>query len=248
MRKHDTVKVIILAVWMLNNLHKLMSGNFDDSFFFLFFLLCKWLENKYKDGERYLWRVVSSSSHFPPLSIRKKHWRLFEFVCLFVYLLIYVPFKNISLTLILTTVHTVYLIWKKGSRRVWSIDRGCLHLHGTWSHLWYIQRSVYAHSLICISYWTYDIEYCSLFLSFHVDVTITGEGLQHLGLYSVLRAFEQGGIFIVSHLLWHGALDFRSHPKDHPIQWYISKTLVRFRCCRYRQYSDDIVSTWTTDF
>ena len=72
-------------------------------------------------------------------------------------------------SLILTTVHTVYLIWKKGSRRVWSIDRGCLLLHGTWSHLWYIQRSVYAHSLICISHRTYDIEYCSLFLSFHSD-------------------------------------------------------------------------------
>ena len=31
----------------------------------------------------------------------------------------------------------------------------------------YIQRSVYAHSLI--SYRTYEIDYCSLFLSFHVE-------------------------------------------------------------------------------
>jgi hypothetical protein len=75
------------------------------------------------------------------------------------------------LTLILTTVHTIYLIWKKGSRRVWSINRGCLLLHGTWSHLWYIQRSMNAHSLICISYnWTYEIEYFSLFLSFHIKI------------------------------------------------------------------------------
>jgi hypothetical protein len=74
------------------------------------------------------------------------------------------------LTLILTTVHTVYLIWKKGSRRVWSIDRGCSLLHGTWFHLWYIQRSVCAHSLICTSYWIYEIEYCSLFLSFHYNL------------------------------------------------------------------------------
>jgi hypothetical protein len=37
------------------------------------------------------------------------------------------------------------------------------------------------------------------------DVTITGEGLQNLDLCSALRAFEQGGIFIVPHLLWHGA-------------------------------------------
>ena len=38
---------------------------------------------------------------------------------------------------------------------------------------------------------------------FHLygDITITGEGLQNLGLCSALRAFEQGGIFIVPHLL-----------------------------------------------
>jgi hypothetical protein len=38
---------------------------------------------------------------------------------------------------------------------------------------------------------------------FHLygDVTIAGEGLLNLGLCSALRAFEQGGIFIVPHLL-----------------------------------------------
>jgi hypothetical protein len=55
-------------------------------------------------------------------------------------------------------------------RRLWSINRGCLLPHGTWSHLWYIQRSVYDHSLIYFSYRTYEIEYCSLFLSFHSDL------------------------------------------------------------------------------
>jgi hypothetical protein len=40
------------------------------------------------------------------------------------------------------------------------------------------------------------------------DVTIAGEGLQNLGLCLVLRAFEQGGIFIVPHTLWHGTLVF----------------------------------------
>jgi hypothetical protein len=35
----------------------------------------------------------------------------------------------------------------------------------------------------------------------HGDVTITGEGLQNLGLCSALRVFEQGGIFIVPYLL-----------------------------------------------
>jgi hypothetical protein len=39
--------------------------------------------------------------------------------------------------------------------------------------------------------------------SFHLygDVTISGEGLQNLSQCSALRAFEQGGIFIVPHLL-----------------------------------------------
>ena len=40
------------------------------------------------------------------------------------------------------------------------------------------------------------------------DVTIAGEGLQILGLCSALRAFEQGEIFIVPHLLQHGASVF----------------------------------------
>jgi hypothetical protein len=42
----------------------------------------------------------------------------------------------------------------------------------------------------------------------HGDVTIAGEGLQNLVLCSALRAFEQGGIFIVPHLLRHGASVF----------------------------------------
>jgi hypothetical protein len=33
------------------------------------------------------------------------------------------------------------------------------------------------------------------------NVTIAGEGLQNLGLCSALRAIEQGGIFILPHLL-----------------------------------------------
>jgi hypothetical protein len=33
------------------------------------------------------------------------------------------------------------------------------------------------------------------------NVTITGEGLHNLGICSALRAFEQGGIFIVPHQL-----------------------------------------------
>jgi hypothetical protein len=56
------------------------------------------------------------------------------------------------------------------------------------------------------------INYCFTSRSriFHLygNVTFTGEGLQNLGLRSALRAFQQGGIFIVPHLLWHGASVF----------------------------------------
>ena len=40
------------------------------------------------------------------------------------------------------------------------------------------------------------------------DVTIAGERLPNLGLCLALRAFEQGGIRIVPHLLWHGTSVF----------------------------------------
>jgi hypothetical protein len=51
------------------------------------------------------------------------------------------------------------------------------------------------------------------------DRGFTCEGLQNLGLCSALRAIEQGGIFIVPHLLWHRAsVFFQTHPKDRPIQ------------------------------
>jgi hypothetical protein len=46
------------------------------------------------------------------------------------------------------------------------------------------------------------------YLHVYRDVNITDEGLQNLGLCSALGAFEQGGVFIVSHLLWHEALVF----------------------------------------
>jgi hypothetical protein len=35
----------------------------------------------------------------------------------------------------------------------------------------------------------------------NISLTIAGEGLQNFGLCSALKAFEQGGIFIVPHLL-----------------------------------------------
>jgi hypothetical protein len=49
-----------------------------------------------------------------------------------------------------------FLRLKWGARRVRPVGRGCLLLQGTWPYLWYIQRSVYAHSLISISYFCHS--------------------------------------------------------------------------------------------
>jgi hypothetical protein len=47
----------------------------------------------------------------------------------------------------------------------------------------------------------YSLLYVSRILHLYGDVTDVGEGLQNLGVCSALRAFEQGVIFIVPHLL-----------------------------------------------
>jgi hypothetical protein len=66
----------------------------------------------------------------------------------------------------------------------------------------------YLHGF-CISFTKTDwlIIYCCMSCSrfFHLigDVTITDDRLRNLGLCSAIRAFDQGGIFIVPHLLWH---------------------------------------------
>jgi hypothetical protein len=44
---------------------------------------------------------------------------------------------------------------------------------------------------------------------FHGDVvTITGGGLQNIGVCLEFMAIEKGEIFIVPHMLWHGASVF----------------------------------------
>jgi hypothetical protein len=55
---------------------------------------------------------------------------------------------------------------------------------------------------------------------FHIygDVTITGEGLQNVGLCSALRAFQDGGILSCHTCCDMGLQFFRSYPKDRPIK------------------------------
>jgi hypothetical protein len=67
-----------------------------------------------------------------------------------------------------------------------------------WATVW-IDACSHDHWLIVI------YEFTSRSRIFHLyGDTTAGEGLQNLGLCSALTAVEQGGIFIVPHLLWHG--------------------------------------------
>jgi hypothetical protein len=72
----------------------------------------------------------------------------------------------------------------------------------------YISSFSFIHSFIYSLFIYLSIDlfiYCFTSFSriFHLygDITITGEGLQNLGVCSAFRASEQGGIFIVPHLL-----------------------------------------------
>jgi hypothetical protein len=82
---------------------------------------------------------------------------------------------------------------------------------------------IHVSILTCITYpfWLID---CLMFYAPLKNISLIWrrhhhrEGLQNLGLCSALRALEQGGIFIVPHLLWHGLSIFPVSSKDHPIQ------------------------------
>jgi hypothetical protein len=112
--------------------------------------------------------------------------------------------------------------------------------------------------------WLIIYRFMSRSIIFHLygDVTIAGEGLQNWGLCSALRAFEQGGIFIVPRLLWYrtsvirvlserpphlvASYDTRSDVEDlfQPGSSRGSPTLKNILSCTciYREASYDIMS------
>jgi hypothetical protein len=63
--------------------------------------------------------------------------------------------------------------------------------------------------------------------SYLAAVTITGDGAANFGLCSALRAFEQGGIFIVPHQLRHGTSVY-TVSSERPLQpWLLTLTSTR---------------------
>jgi hypothetical protein len=70
-------------------------------------------------------------------------------------------------TMPLTADNSAFLIIQLGSRRVWPVDRGCLLLLGTWSHLWYIRGSLFAHLFLWLVIIACDWRLITLWYSSH---------------------------------------------------------------------------------
>jgi hypothetical protein len=79
-----------------------------------------------------------------------------------------------------------------------------------------LKRQICYYSTIMIDCLT-NYSFTSILFHLHGDVPIADEGLQSFGLCSALRAFEQGRIFIVPHLLRHGTLIRRTAPTHSPL-------------------------------
>jgi hypothetical protein len=114
-----------------------------------------------------------------------------------------------------------------------------LYLRRAFTHVWSFQLQALISIYALLEFWAFVLhsKYLNHFIDwlivysftsrsriFHLygDVTIASEGLQNLGLCSALRAFEQGGIFFVPHLLWHGASVFpvSSEGPSHLVAFY----------------------------
>jgi hypothetical protein len=61
-------------------------------------------------------------------------------------------------TLTSTVDNSAFIIMELGSWRVWPVDKGCLLLLGTWSHLQYFRGSMVAH-LFLSSYLCFETNY-----------------------------------------------------------------------------------------
>jgi hypothetical protein len=118
---------------------------------------------------------------------------------------------------------------KEGGPQVTVISRGscmqlCLYSNVYFSlslkiHLTDILKVLKSvNKYVCKRMIDYLLYFTSRARFFHLygDVIITDEGLQNSGLWSALRAFEQGGIFIVQHLLWHGTSVFQVSSEELP--------------------------------
>jgi hypothetical protein len=91
------------------------------------------------------------------------------------------------------------------------IDFQLLYRYKVYFHSWY-----WYWMLDLLTYLFTVLRPAQEFFHWYGDVAIVGEGLQNFGLGSVLRASEQGGIFIVLHLPWYRTSVFLVSSKGPP--------------------------------
>jgi hypothetical protein len=65
------------------------------------------------------------------------------------------------------------MIMELGSRRVWSINRGCLLLLGTWSHIRYIRGSALAHLFFWLVFPTWILRLITRWYRSHFIQSVT---------------------------------------------------------------------------
>jgi hypothetical protein len=121
------------------------------------------------------------------------------------------------------------------------------------SHLWYIQRTVYAHSLICISYRTYEIDYCSLLLSFHICVATSHYHL-HMAYILIYNIFNIYNIFKVVFTIYLHLVLFRTIYYYKVAVWFIGPyfrrhvTLIVNTTSQYESTPRCIVNSFVTSY
>jgi hypothetical protein len=105
-------------------------------------------------------------------------------------------------------------------KKIYAIIRIVKHYRSLYSKYWEVIKMNPTHLIDWLI--IYSFMSCSRIFNLYGDITIAGEGLQNLGLSLALRAFEQGGIFIMSHLLWHGTSVFpvSSEGPPHLVTFY----------------------------
>jgi hypothetical protein len=93
----------------------------------------------------------------------------------------------------------------------------------------YSSEGVTIHNVISKNYHMSGITLISRIDWLFIVLCPAQEGLQNVGLCSALRVFEQGGIFIVPHLLWHGTSVFpvSSEGPPHSVASYDTQGMWR---------------------
>jgi hypothetical protein len=96
-----------------------------------------------------------------------------------------------------TNIHNISYVYTK---TIWILKTFPICPYILFVMLWYVYKLWKFERYISHTFWLFWTQFWTILyfsITLYGDVTIASEGLQNFGLCSVLKAFEQGGIFIV---------------------------------------------------